>query len=48
MAEEKSQKVCPKCGYVSPKDQLMCPYCWLIFETGEVWDPMKKREKRRR
>jgi len=44
--EEEIQKACPKCGHVSPKGQLICPYCWLIFETGEVWDPMKKKRRK--
>lgn len=43
MGKRKSQRVCPKCGYVSPKGQLVCPYCWLIFKTGKVWSPTKKK-----
>jgi len=33
--EVDKQKVCPKCGLVLEKDQLICPCCFYRFGKGK-------------
>jgi hypothetical protein len=36
------QKICPKCGLISEKEQYICPYCFFDFVANPP--PQKSKQ----